>query len=167
MPLLIPVTNSSMPPVGIYYGMEAITAGAYLKALERGIDRSSFWRAKRAFQDARTRLKTLTDLSAGWDTYDAEPPAPLACTLAVDVLDCLEAAALPPDRIKPSVEGGIAMSFVNGENRAEIEIYNSGEIALASYSNQTEPIIQEWNSAESDMSALKKGVAEIRVRLAS
>jgi hypothetical protein len=144
---------------------EAMTSQVYagdLRDALKEIYRSFFWRSKARFAEVRQRLKTTVSLGRGWDTYGAESPNDLARTLAAKVLDALEAELLPPTRLMPSSEGGIAISFVEGDNRAEIEIYNTGEIAAATYSAHSEPVAWELSNTES---ALKNAIVDIRVRL--
>jgi len=56
------------------------------------------------------------------------------------------------------------VSFVEGSNRAVIEVYNTGEIAAATYSDQGEPVVWELNNTGS---TLLDAIHQIRVRLTS
>jgi hypothetical protein len=67
-------------------------------------------------------------------------------------------------RLAASVEGGIALSFVRINKRAVIEIYNTGEVAAATYSNDGEPAVWEL---EPSGDALLRTVDQIRVYLAA
>lgn len=170
MPHLAAPAASFAPPLGFYraFGQndEAVTSqGAEMGSRDARdeIFRSSvYWPAKAAFIDARWRLKATASLADDWDTYGAEPPTGAARALAARILDILEESLMPPSRLMASAEGGIAMSFVEGHNRAEIEIYNSGEIAVATYSGQSEPVVRDVTDTES---ALNDAVDQIRVRL--
>ena len=118
----------------------------YLKTLRAAFEeiyKSSFWLSKARFAAARRQLSTTVSLKPDWDTYGAESPNELARTRAAQILDLLEEASFPPARLMPSAEGGISISFVAGDNRGEIEIYNTGEIAAATYSGQSEPTRRE------------------------
>ena len=64
----------------------------------------------------------------------------------------------------PSAEGGIALSFAEGEQHAEIEVYNTGEIVAATYSGQSEPTVWALDATES---SLKSTIKEFRVRLSA
>lgn len=146
---------------------EAVTSRLYDADLRAKLDEiynSAFWRSKARFVALRRRLNSTATLACGWDTYGAEPPNEVARSLARKILDVLEADLLHPTHLMPSAEGGIAISFVKGDNRAEIEIYNTGEIAAATYSGRSEPIAWDLMNTES---ALKNAVVEIRVRLAA
>lgn len=139
------------------------TYASVLPSLER-IDWSEFWRSKARFTEARQRLNETASLARGWDTYDAESPNIVARTRAAKILDVLETASLPPTRLTPTVEGGIAVSFLAGANRAVIEIYNSGEIAAATYSDEGEPTVWELDETEA---RLLSAINQIRVHLAA
>ncbi len=139
-------------------------AGDYLRTALREIYASDFWVSKARFAAARQRLTTTASLERGWDTYDAESPNDRARALAAKILNVLEADLLPPTCLMPSSEGGIAISFVDGDNRAEIEIYNTGEVAAATYSAHSGPVAWELKDTES---ALKKAIRRIRVHLAA
>ena len=169
MPIAIqePAPN---PTIGIYRNLErhdeAITCPFQdvLPAVVGAINRSRFWAGKRRFDDARLRLNATLAVAPNWDTYGAEPPNDIARRLAAKVLAALELASMPPALLIPSAEGGIAISFVEGVNRAEIEVYNTGEIAAATYSDQSDPAIWELDASDS---TLNSAIAAIRVRLAA
>jgi hypothetical protein len=135
-----------------------------LNAALAELHRSSFWQTKVSFEEARARLNGTATLRHGWDTYGAEAPNDDARKLAAGILDLLEASLLPPTRLMPSAEGGIALAFVSGDCQAGIEIYNTGEIAAATWSAQGAPIVWDLENSES---ALKKAIEQIRVHLAA
>lgn len=170
MPQLVAQATDYGPPIGFYrvfdQNDEAVTSQVYgreLRAKLEEIYKSAFWRSKARFLEARRRLNSAVTLACGWDTYGAETPNDVARALARKILDALEADLLPPTHLMPSAEGGIALSFVEGDNRAEIEIYNTGEVVAATYSGRSEPMAWEL----SNESALKNAIIEIRVRLAA
>ena len=171
MPLLAAQPVNQRLTIGIYRVVgqndEAVTSPTYATGLRTALEqiyKSAFWMSKARFAQARQRLNETAFLAHGWDTYGAESPNDLARTLADKILNVLETASLPPTRLTPSVEGGIAMSFVEGSNRAVIEIYNTGAIAAATYSDEGEPAVWELDS-ETD--ALQGTIAQIRVHLAT
>ncbi len=158
-------------PIGLYrsFGQndEAVTSQIYARNLLDALNeiyRSAFWISKARFAEARQRLRTTVTLRKGWDTYGAEAPSDVARTLALKILNALEADSLPPARLMASSEGGIAISFVEGDNRAEIEIYNTGEVAAATYSVHSEPVAWELSNTDS---ALTHAITQIRVHLAA
>lgn len=156
--------------IGIYRFIgndAAVTSSAYAATLRISLEedyKSAFWRAKGCFEDARRRLSAIGHLTRGWDSDGSEPPNAAARDLAARILDLLETAALPPTQLTPTVEGGIALSFVEGSSRAVIEIYNSGEIAAATYSDQGEPAVWEL---EPTGVPLLGAIEQIRVHLAA
>jgi hypothetical protein len=171
MPIYSPPPEAlQRPAVGVYrmFGNdEAVTSKAYAISLQISLEqvyRSTFWRTKVHFTDARHRLATTACLAQGWDGYGSESPNAVARSLAARVLDLLEIASLAPTRLTPTVEGGIAISFVEGNSRAVIEIYNTGEIAAAAYSDRGEPSVWEVEPAEAP---LLGSIAQIRVHLAA
>ena len=165
MPLLIAETVYG-PTVGIYRETgrndEAVTS--YATGVSTSLEQSAFWLTKVRFANARQRLSATASLPRGWDSYGAEAPNDIARGLAAKVLNALETATLAPMRLTPTVEGGIALSFVEAERRAVIEVYNTGEIAAAMYSDQGEPVVWEVESAEA---ALLGSIEQIRVHLAA
>ena len=152
-------------PAGIYYRTgndEAMTSSPYAASLRISLEQSTFWQTKKRFANARQRLGVIAHLAPGWDSYGSELPNTRARSLAARILDLLETVALPPTQLTPSVEGGIAISFVDGNARAVIEIYNTGEIAAATYSDQADPTV--WEPTDSQ---LLGSIERIRVHLAA
>jgi hypothetical protein len=119
---------------------------------------------KARFAEALERLEVTIALQPNWDTYGAEPPNETALRLARCILSSLEVNFLPPTRVMPSVEGGIALSFVEQDNRADIEVYNTGEIAAAIYSALEAP--ESWAILDLERS-LRSAINRIRVHLAT
>jgi hypothetical protein len=166
MPQLVAAEPFSGPSVGVYRrNDEAHTSQFYegfLRDSMRPTRQSTFLTSKSRFDEARWRLHRTLFLERDWDTYGAEPPSERARTSAGWVLQQLEYASLPPTRLMPLADGGIAMSFVEGENRAEIEVYNSGEVAAAVYSGEQEPVVWELANAGP---TLRQAIDQIRVHL--
>jgi hypothetical protein len=159
------------PVVGIYRSVwqndEALTSaesrGCVAKVLAE-IFKSHFWEIKARFGEARDRLALTRWLRPGWDTYGGEPPNETARMLAAKVLTALEYEALPPSRLLPSAEGGIALAFAQGDGRAEIEIYNTGEIAAVAYSGDDEPAAWDLDATDA---AIRSTIEQIRVHLSA
>ncbi len=146
---------------------EAITSDRYAKVMGSSLERiyrSTYWTNSARFEEARQQLSSTASLERDWDTYGAEPPSDQARQGAASILDALEAAALPPSRISPSAEGGVAVSFVEGDKRALIEIYNTGEAAAATYSDEGSPVVWELDGTPS---SVKGAIERIRVHLAA
>ena len=115
------------------------------------------------FDEARRRLSEAASLKQGWDTYDADPPNLTARQIATKVLRLLERGYLCPARLLPSSEGGIAISFVRNARRAEIEGYNSGEIAAVIYGSDKESVAWDLSAIEEEIT---EAIETIRVHLA-
>ncbi|MBV9500448.1 MAG: hypothetical protein JO138_13835 [Acidobacteriaceae bacterium] len=145
---------------------EATTASRYgaplLGALHDIYKQSAFWQSKLKFAEAREHLDLTASLNEGWNGYGAEAPSGLARQITAQVLGSLEQVLLPPDHLRPSAEGGIGLSFVNRDKRAVIEIYNSGEVAAATYSNEGAPEIWELEASQDQ---ILDTIARIRVYL--
>ncbi len=73
----------------------------------------------------------LCELPKGWDSYEAEPPSSLAVETSKSVLELLLNEYGPsPQKISPSVEGGVGIIYTCGRKYVDIECSNSGEIVL-------------------------------------
>jgi len=131
-------------------------------SVESSLRQSTFLMMKARFAEARERLESTVALEPNWDTYGADPPNEKARELARSILASLEANSFPPTRLMPSVEGGIGISFVAQDNRADIEVYNTGEIAAAIYSNVKAP--ETWTVPDR---SLEMTINCIRVHLAA
>lgn len=133
------------------------------KALEAQLLQSAYLMQESYFEDALKRLATARSLRRGWDTYDSEAPNEYALSKSEVILQFLRRENLAPKRLLPSAEGGVGISFVEGDNRAELEIFNSGEVVAATYTSQSEPVVWEIGTDQS----LAVAIARIRVHLAS
>lgn len=76
-----------------------------------------------------TRLRELGALENNWDTYGSPAPNGRALGTAAKALQQLHSLKVRPDRLAPSTEGGVVISFFEGQRYADIEFFNSGEIA--------------------------------------
>ena len=152
----------SLPPALCRSYSETSVVG--VDEMLREIYRSESWKSNALFDDARNRLWETNLLASDWDTYGADAPNKNARELASLILALLQAEALAPTRLLPSVEGGIAVSFVGKTVRAEIEIYNTGEIAAATYSGYEEPEVWEFNNIDD---SIRSAIETIRERLRS
>lgn len=169
MAIISPQAVDHRPPCAIYrsvreyeVGTSASRADLSLAPLE--ICNSQFWSNKGQFLDASERLWQTRNLKPGWDTYGADPPNESARELAYEVLALLQAGDIAPARLLPSVEGGISISFVRGNARAAIEIFNTGEIVAATYSKDDEPVVWELDKSEG---SIRDSIGTIREHLIS
>jgi hypothetical protein len=158
--------------VGIYriigQNDEASTSLAYSRQFHERLREvysvSEFWKNKFRFHSLRQKLGFTASLPEGWNTYGSEAPNDVARSLAAAVLDSLERGSLPPSALTPSSEGGIAIAFVNGAQRAFLETYNTGEIVAATYSPNSEPAVWEFQMSENQ---LQSAIDQIRVHLSA
>ena len=167
MPMTAPPVDYR-PAVALYHhlgpGYESMTSPytAMLENTYAEICRSNFWTWKKQFEAAQRDVAGLSSLQHGWDTYDAEPPNERARSTAKNILEILEQEAMPPSRLLPSREGGITISFAEGSRRAEIEAYNSGEIAVVIYTPTD--VLKVWE-LNADRASVREAIASIRVYL--
>jgi hypothetical protein len=111
---------------------------------------SKFLERQRRFELLKRSLIGLTSLSQGWDSYDSQPPSTAATRSAVNFLRKLYDGPLLPSSIVPSAEGGVALYFLSGDRNAYAEFRNSGELVLALYDHETDPIVRELSSSDAD-----------------
>lgn len=78
----------------------------------------------------RAKLETLRSLKKGWDSYDAEPPSALACSIAKKVLDALERKEAFAEKLIPTSDGSLLLKHKVGTGLATWEIDNDGEIGV-------------------------------------
>jgi len=96
------------------------------------------------------QLKALANLQEGWDSYDAAPPNAMAmenARRALDVFLSPERGVLP-DRISASVEGGVGFVFRTKGRYADVEFFNTGEIASAASKEDGRSDVSEWSDNE-------------------
>jgi len=102
------------------------------------------------FELLERSLASLASLPQGWDSYDSQPPSATTVCSALSFLRKLYSAPLVPSSIVPSAEGGVAFYFFSGKRNAYTEFRNSGELVLALYDHETEPIVPELSSSDAD-----------------
>jgi hypothetical protein len=102
-------------------------------------------------------IESLQKLPQGWDGLNAECPNRTAVNSAKLILVHLFRMKFLPDRITPSVENGVGISFVRGEKYADIECFNSGEILAVISDRRRAPTVWEVNNHPQDItSSLRK-----------
>src|ERR1700733_8572234 len=110
------------------------------------------------------KLLKLAQLQPNWDTYGADPPNAAARTRVDRLLAELRSVAVIPTDITASSEGGVAISFIYGNNYADIECLNSGETLAVTVSGDEEPEVWEVNDTET---AIAQAIERIRVHVAA
>lgn len=114
-------TGTSMPSLHYYSGPQGATGpgGEIFVGAS-----SESW-----LHEAHSKLRTLAALPYDWDGQGASPPNTISHGGARRVLELLHEMSFQPQRILPSVEEGICISFSRGNRYADIECFNSGDIA--------------------------------------
>lgn len=83
-----------------------------------------------------SKLVEMRGLKDGWDGYCAPPPSACAIENARQFLQALPQANLEPSRIKPSVVGGVGVTFKSQRSKAYVEFYNDGTVGVLLTSGQ-------------------------------
>jgi hypothetical protein len=104
--------------------------------------RSNTIRREQLYTHLRDQLKSLGKLQRGWDSYGADPPNAQARRDAEMSLEALRFLNAEPVAVVPSVDGGIAICFNNGERYAQLEFLNDGESHALLYGGPGRP--QAW-----------------------
>ena len=118
------------------------------------LDQTDAW-----FAEAQDGLDSLRDIPEGWDSHGAEAPNDAAIANTRRVLDSLQRLGFRPDRIAPSAEGGIMLSFYVGKRYGDIELFNTGEILAVTSDGGGSPHV--WEVAE-DETAITDALETIR-----
>ena len=85
---------------------------------------------------AEKALTGMTGLSVNWEDLGAEPPNEEARLIAKSLLVCTYASGLEPTVITASSDSGIAICFKNNGVYADLECFNSGEVASSVIDSQ-------------------------------
>lgn len=108
------------------------------------------------------QLKELSNLPTNWDSYDAEPPNDTALNWTKEILNILSKIGFFPTRITPSVENGVAISFIGNGKYADIECFNDGDILAVTSDGTGNPEVWE---VEANTLGIKSAIEKIRVFL--
>jgi len=95
------------------------------------------------YKEYYRKLNEMKNLHENWDSYGAEPPNEMAIDNAEIVLQKLYSDHILPDRILPSAEGGVAVSFIRKGVYADFECFNEGEIYIGQSSEKGVDKIEE------------------------
>ena len=108
-------------------------------------------------------LTDLDQLKPGWNTYQAEPPGPLAMRTSLRILRVLYSANFLPDRVLPLADGGAALVYSRGSLYANFECYNDGEVT-AGISNRSD-FHDAWDVESVESGAVLDAAKRIRAFL--
>jgi hypothetical protein len=134
----------------INYKFHELLADAYAKQM----------RSQRlaAIEAISSRLRGLTELESGWDSYKAPAPTVAAADAARRALELAQSELVLSASVTPSAEGGVALCWDASALHAFIEFLNDGAIITAIYQERTEPTV--WDTPSDDAS-LKRSFAAI------
>ena len=96
------------------------------------------------------KLEQLGTLSDDWDSYGAEAPNQHAINIAKHFVEKLSSSGLFPDRIVPSVEGGIGLVFLKGSSYIDLEIFNDGDVLLGESHLERDSYVYEVSQDNTD-----------------
>ncbi len=104
------------------------------------------------FADLEKQLDALAGLKSGWDGYDADVPSTVVIGEARKVLRSLQNQLATPDKVGPSAEGGVAITFRSpGDRRVQIEILNNGERFAHLYDLHGNSNTNDWPEIDIDV----------------
>jgi hypothetical protein len=139
----------------------------YYESILQGVSKSeresSFWHSEDAFSQLRKRLGEMRSLAEDWDSYGAPVPAPETIANATLALERLRFSFLMPEIVAPSAEGGVAIYFSQGRQKAFIEFLNEGDVLLARYGKDDEPNVKVLRNGLQDLD--DQALQEIRDHL--
>jgi hypothetical protein len=158
--------------LALIYGSSAVTytdeaVRMFRKRGHEDVYKTSYFRDLQLspiFNEAYERLRRMANLRQNWDTYGAEPPNLGARSSASRVISILESVAMPPTKVVPSSEGGVAICFIEGSRYADIECLNTGETLAVVYVGTGEP--HAWEIQAQDQ-ALTGAIEQIRAHFAA
>ena len=87
-----------------------------------------------------TLLRSFARLQPGWDGYSAAPPTHVVIAAARDFL--FSTTDMPPDRVAPSVVGGLGVTFRKNGRKVYVEFRNTGSILVLFSDGTTEPEVE-------------------------
>jgi hypothetical protein len=112
------------------------------------------------FNQARAELQELAFLSSDWNSYGSARPTFETRKSALHLIEKFESTSLPSPRVNPSADGGVAIEFRLGTQKAILEILNSGEFVAGTYS--THGPTEAW---EFDLTTVDQTIERIRNHL--
>jgi hypothetical protein len=93
-------------------------------------------------------LNDLYRVPDDWNAYGSPSPTKPAIEISRGILNSLSAERLPPERVLPSADGGVALVFVTDtENRAVIETLNDNSVFVLLYDRRGNSKTLVWNES--------------------
>ena len=100
------------------------------------------------FVQIASDLESVFGLPDNWDAYGAPEPSQLARDMATSVLHGLSRYEIPPDRVVPVAEGGVAFVFLVSKGYMDIEVTNEGDVLIGVNVEDREPTVRTTTAAE-------------------
>jgi hypothetical protein len=97
------------------------------------------------------QLSEIRNLTQNWDSYGAPAPGLNSTLAAKQAIEKLRLGQLLPELVAPSGEGGVAVYFSRGSQKAFIEFLNEGEVLLARYGKDDEPNVKVLRNGIQDL----------------
>jgi hypothetical protein len=95
-------------------------------------------RVRSWLQQWNARLRKMSTLEDGWDSYSAPAPTPIAIRSAFRYLLLLSDLGTPPTRLAPSVIGGVGVTRRRGGKKVYVEFFNDGSVHALFADDRTE-----------------------------
>lgn len=124
---------------------------------------SSFWHTEKVFAQLGEQVGMMHLLSEDWDSYGAPIPTPATTRSAEQALEKFRSSLLLPETVAPSAEGGVAIYFSRGSQKAFIEFLNEGDVLFARYGKDDQPNVRVLSNGLQDLD--NKVLQEIRDHL--
>jgi|GEM_PF-1393299 len=166
MPILAPMTLHGSEPMAYIRPIADDDRSQTQTAhrIELRLDPSAFWQRNLRGQRARRELEVIARSQSHLRSLEVDPPNEFSIRSARLALKLFEVKGLNPSSLSISMDGGVAMSFVAGNNRAFLEFCNSEEIVAACYSELGATVVWQLQENQKDLS---EAAIKIRVHLAS
>ena len=134
--------------------------------LRRSVLGSRYLTGQNVFDALERAVEDLTNLTGDWNSYGSPAPSTESVESTRPILRALRSKLLEPDRVLPSADGGVALTFISDTiSRAAIEALNSGEAYVLLYDLDGKSETIEW--PESDVSAQIELVGRLAFHLRS
>lgn len=114
---------------------------------------SVIWEAIILRYRAQFKILELARLKSNWDSYGAPSPNDVALHNAVRILQMMQPFDLALANIVPSAEGGIGFCFASGEQYADIESTNDGQILGVRYAGMEAPVLIQIDGTDNSIRA--------------
>lgn len=84
--------------------------------------------ASRPWSDWEAELNRMESLKQGWNGYEAPAPTTAAIGAARHYLRTVCREGFEPNRVEPSVMGGVGITHRHGNRKVYLEFYNDGTV---------------------------------------